>query len=285
MDLNAAAFIGRIPFRWRDAAAQFVLKVREWSAKLVRPPRPATPRTPWPLSGRLALAGAALLFAFGATVVLIDAWAVTEARHLPRWLVRTFADITEFGRSSWLLWPIGLVLIALAAVPLTDRFQSRIVEALFIRCSFLFAAIAVPGLTVSIVKRLIGRARPYATGTIDPLVYAPGAWEAKFASLPSGHATTAFAAAVAFGALWPRARLRFWAYAVLVALSRVILTAHHPSDVIVGAAVGVWGALLIRNWFAARRLGFCVLADGTVTAFPLPSRRRVQAVARAALAR
>ena len=111
------------------------------------------------------------------------------------------------------------------------------------------------------------------------------AWQAKFASLPSGHATTAFAAAVAFGALFPRARIAFWIYAMLVAVSRIVLTAHHPSDVIVGAAVGAWSALLIRNWFAARRLGFTVRSDGTVAAFPLPSRRRVQALARAAFAR
>ena len=34
--------------------------------------------------------------------------------------------------------------------------------------------------------------------------------------------------------------------------SRVVLTAHHPSDVIAGAVVGVIGALLVRDWFAAR---------------------------------
>ena len=33
-----------------------------------------------------------------------------------------------------------------------------------------------------------------------------------------------------------------WIYAVLIALSRVIVTAHHPSDVIAGAVVGAAGA-------------------------------------------
>ena len=44
-------------------------------------------------------------------------------------------------------------------------------------------------------------------------------------------------------------------YAVLIALSRLVLLAHHPSDVVAGALVGVIGAMLVRYWFAARRLG------------------------------
>ena len=44
----------------------------------------------------------------------------------------------------------------------------------------------------------------------------------------------------------------------LIALSRVVVTAHYPSDVVAGAIVGAIGALLVRDWFAARRLGFAV---------------------------
>jgi undecaprenyl-diphosphatase len=97
--------------------------------------------------------------------------------------------------------------------------------------------------------------------------------------MPSGHATTAFAAAVALGALWPRARPLLWIYAVTIALSRVIIAAHYPSDVIAGAFVGGFGALILRNFFAARRLGFAPGRDGTVRALPGPSLRRVKSVA------
>ena len=72
-----------------------------------------------------------------------------------------------------------------------------------------------------------------------------------------------------------------WIYAVLIALSRVVITAHHPSDVIGGAIVGAVGAVMVRNWLAARRLGFSVAADGSVRAMPGPSFRRIiKAVAR-----
>ena len=65
-----------------------------------------------------------------------------------------------------------------------------------------------------------------------------------------------------------------WIFAIVIALSRVIIAAHYPSDVIAGACVGGFGALLIRNYFAARRLGFVAMRDGSVHALPGPSSRR-----------
>jgi undecaprenyl-diphosphatase len=66
------------------------------------------------------------------------------------------------------------------------------------------------------------------------------------------------------GTLWPKARPILWTYAVLIAVSRVVLTAHFPSDVIAGAVVGALGALLVRDWFAARGLAFVTTPDGTI---------------------
>jgi undecaprenyl-diphosphatase len=68
-----------------------------------------------------------------------------------------------------------------------------------------------------------------------------------------------------------------WIYAATIMASRVIVMAHHPSDVIAGALVGGLGALMVRHWFAARRLGF--EANGT-RALPGPSLQRIKAVAR-----
>jgi undecaprenyl-diphosphatase len=66
-----------------------------------------------------------------------------------------------------------------------------------------------------------------------------------------------------------------WTYAVLIAVSRIVIGAHHPSDVLAGAIAGALGALLVRNWFAERRLGFAVGADGVVRPMPGPSLGRI----------
>jgi undecaprenyl-diphosphatase len=161
-----------------------------------------------------------------------------------------------------------------------SRFSRGILAAWAVRLGFVFAAIAAPSLLATVIKRLIGRARPFVAGS-DVWAYEPFNWQARYASFPSGHSTTAFAALVAIGAIFPQARALMWIYAVLIALSRVIITAHHPSDVIAGAIVGAVGAFMVRNWFAARRLGFTVGPDGSVRAMPGPSVRRIiKAVAR-----
>ena len=43
-----------------------------------------------------------------------------------------------------------------------------------------------------------------------------------------------------------------------------MLLAHHPSDVVAGALIAVVGAMLVRYWFAARRLGFAIHRDGEI---------------------
>ena len=98
---------------------------------------------------------------------------------------------------------------------------------------------------------MIGRARPLVTGVLDPTLFSPFIWRSDYASLPSGHAAAAFAVLAAFRTLWPRARAIAWIYALAIVASRVVVTAHYPTDVLAGAVVGTVGALMVRRWFAA----------------------------------
>jgi membrane-associated phospholipid phosphatase len=235
----------------------------------------------WRALLRLAVGSVAGIAIVAATMILVDAPAVTAAQRAPSWLIQVFDHITEFGKSLWFLVPIAvaLAMIALLATPALPRMSRGVLAALAVRLGFLFFAIGLPGLVFSVGKRLVGRARPFVEGTANPLIYRPLGWNVEYASLPSGHAIDAFAAAMAIGALWPRARFVLWTYAVLIAVSRVVLTAHFPSDVMVGAVVGVIGALLVRDWYAARRLAFVLCADGTVRLWPGPSLARLKRVA------
>ena len=75
-----------------------------------------------------------------------------------------------------------------------------------------------------------------------------------------------------------------WIFALVIAISRVVVNAHFPSDVVAGAVMGIVGALLVRGWFAARHLAFTVGSDAIIHRLPGPSWRRTKAVARRLLA-
>ncbi|AZM60435.1 MULTISPECIES: phosphatase PAP2 family protein [unclassified Streptomyces] len=87
------------------------------------------------------------------------------------------------------------------------------------------------------VKRVVRRPRP---AHVEPLVGTAGRH-----SFPSSHATSAAAAAVAFGALGARAVTPL---AAAVCLSRLVAGVHYPSDVAAGAALGALTARLGARW-------------------------------------
>ena len=66
-----------------------------------------------------------------------------------------------------------------------------------------------------------------------------------------------------------------WTFALVICATRVTIAVHHPTDVMVGAALGGLGALAVRNYFAARRWVFTVDGAGRVQAMPGPAPRRV----------
>ena len=180
----------------------------------------------------------------------VDAAASHWARHEPGWIWDAFEKITNFGLSGWFLIPFAAIVLWLAALvsPALSGF-AKCAHGARRPVGFLFLAIGVPGLFVAIVKRLIGRARPYVGGGghDDPFPTCRSSWRPEYASMPSGHATTAVSAAIAIGAIWPRTRLVMWLYALIIMASRVVVLAHHPSDVIAGALTGAAG----RTWCGA----------------------------------
>jgi membrane-associated phospholipid phosphatase len=251
------------------------MNLARWIGALAQAPRARPPGA----GGTAFVVFGAVLALIIASMFLFDTKAIEWARREPLWL-HDFADeITNYGRSSTFLYPFGIVLLGLAAAlsPRLSKTSQSVLAVLAVRFGFLFVAIGLPSLFATIIKRLIGRARPYVGTHDDPFAYMPFIWQPEYASMPSGHATTATAAAIAIGAVWPRLRPAMWLYALIIMASRILIFVHHPSDVLGGAVVGVIGALMVRRWFAARRLGF---SPTDLRPFAWPSWARLKMTAR-----
>ncbi len=230
----------------------------------------------------LSAAGAALV------IVLMVAFDQTEIQLMPArgtpalWPIRI---LTDFGKDEYLLIALGAALVVLALVAAGLHGTRRaLLLGLGTRVQFLFLSIAVSAFAAEILKYIIGRGRPFVGGKANPFNFVPFEGTGAYASLPSGHAVAAFALAFAASALWPRLRVFMFTYAIVILLTRLVLLAHHPSDVVAGALIGMVGAMAVRYWFAARRLAFAIRADGTIVPLPGAVSGRLKRVAHGASA-
>ena len=233
-----------------------------------------------------------LLLAFGVGLAIIflmyalDAWEIAQmpVRGTPSlWWVRI---LTDFGKDEYVLAALGALLIAIAiAAPATRGLRRSLLLGLGTRLQFVFLAVVFPVLVGEVMKWSIGRARPFVGGADAGVFnFSHFAGTPAYSSFPSGHSITAAALAFAVAAVWPRTRGVMIVYAVVILATRLVLLAHHPSDVVAGALVGVLGAMCVRYWFAARRLGFAIHRDGAIVPLIGPSSGRLKRVATGASA-
>jgi membrane-associated phospholipid phosphatase len=250
----------------RNYVVQLAGLVRLSVVQLLRPPDHARRSLAARRLGRDALlivgAGgvlvAALMFGFDVTEI-----ALMPPRGSPSvWWARA---LTDFGKDAYVLWALfaALVVTTLALPLLHGASRARLLR-FGTHFEYIFVAVLCANLVTEVLKYAIGRGRPFVGGKASAFNFVPFAGTEAYFSLPSAHAVTAFALAFAVGAIWPRTRLVMFAYAVLIAATRLALLAHHPSDVVAGAVVGILASLAVRYWFAARRLGFAIRNDGQI---------------------
>jgi membrane-associated phospholipid phosphatase len=111
------------------------------------------------------------------------------------------------------------------------------------------AVLFAQGITY-VLKGFVGRGRPFLSNGRDPddFVFARGFRSGDWTSFPSGHSSTAFAAASAVTnettRWWPRSVWvvgpLMYAGATAVGLSRMYHSRHWASDVVIGAAIGTF---------------------------------------------
>lgn len=200
---------------------------------------------------RLSVLGLLTLVAAGVKVaedvVADESGPVDEAilwwlrEQVPAALGGFFGGVTRSG-SATVLIPLAVVAAAVLLLA-RRRFEAALLVA---------STVAATGV-VYVLKTIVGRARP-------------ALWETQWywgSSFPSGHtlSTAAFstAAALCVAHLAPRyaraAMLLAFTWTAFVALSRLVLGVHWPSDVLVAACIGVFIPLSVSVVVDLRRGG------------------------------
>jgi membrane-associated phospholipid phosphatase len=244
----------------------FFTLLRRSVTQLVRPAsNPRSAEAARRLGRDVALVTVVLGIAIIALMFAVDEWEIAEMPSRGTAGLLPVRILTDFGKAANVLWSLAaLLLVTAAVIPLMrGRWRTRLMR-LGTRLQFLFLAVLVPVLSGEIIKWIVGRGRPFVGGKANAFNFSHFAGSEAYASFPSAHAITAFALASAVSALWPRAWIAMSIYAVAIASTRLVLLAHHPSDVVGGALIGVVGAMCVRYWFAVRRLGFGIGGDGAI---------------------
>jgi membrane-associated phospholipid phosphatase len=220
---------------------------------------------PHPRYRRRLLAGAAVLACLGIAALSIDLpvaqWCKTG--RIPKELLRVLNFSEVFAHSSGVT---ALMLTVLSLDPSLRfpsfrwpaiRWPSYQPTAAQERFARMVCGTAAGGLIVDVIKLLVDRVRPRAADLVaeasvfstfgDSLLQVAHASHSDVNSFPSGHAAVAAGFAAALAWRYPRGWFAFSTFAVCAALQRVATSAHYPSDICFGAAIGLLGAAIFLD--------------------------------------
>ncbi len=167
-----------------------------------------------------------------AVMAWIESWRTGEVVRLATWL-------SHLGKFH--LIPLGLVV----GIWLWSEFRHRTDGRIALGAAVV--AMIWAGIIVQLPKFIFGRPRPHFN-LPDQFAWFHPEWN----SFPSGHAAHWFALVGALWAYSPRLSLMVTPLAVIVSFARVVALAHYPSDIIAGAAFGLFFGLFFG--FSARTI-------------------------------
>lgn len=104
----------------------------------------------------------------------------------------------------------------------------------------LFSLLLCACVTSGVIKPMADRLRPYEVKQM--LIYIPMPMGASF---PSGHTSSSFAAAFSIFLWHKKESVPAFIVAVLIAFSRMYFYVHFPTDVLIGALIGVLSAFAV----------------------------------------
>lgn len=143
----------------------------------------------------------------------------------------------------WIL--IGVLLMR---TPKTRKFGATLIFAMLLEFVIVYC-----------LKFAVDRPRPFVTYEIDALITAFSS-----TSFPSGHTAQLFCAATVIGIFRREYAIPMFVLAFTVAVSRMYLYAHYPTDVLAGAIIGIVAALVTIEYVmrSQRITVFVKIRDG-----------------------
>jgi undecaprenyl-diphosphatase len=171
------------------------------------------------------------------------------------WLERTRARWVDRDR-RWVAvchrcanWPLVVLALVLASRLGNGPLWYALIALLPLVGGPTGTACALQMLGVGTLNMAIYRYIKRRTCRLRPFVSCPGIRACTAAlddfSFPSGHTLHAVAFSIVLGFHYPWAAWIVGPFALLVAASRMVLGLHYPSDVAVGAAIGVVSAVAV----------------------------------------
>jgi membrane-associated phospholipid phosphatase len=164
-----------------------------------------------------------------------------------------FSFVSRYGD-----WP-ELMLLGILGFYIARRYQSARWERIFLVAMI---ASTLAGAVTNTLRLTTGRTRPRVSPGMEQAWHGPyyhGKWtvgRSEFNSFPSGHTATAFGFAIIIFFANPIWGIVALFLAALISLSRLVLGAHHPSDLIaammISAGIAYFLWIYINNRFSQR---------------------------------
>ncbi|WP_425516466.1 phosphatase PAP2 family protein [Ornithinibacillus massiliensis] len=141
-----------------------------------------------------------------------------------------FRKITHMGGATFTILTVLLLILFTSGVEQMTAIASAL-------------SLTISHIPVALVKKLCPRKRPYLVLQNSRVLENP----LTDCSFPSGHTTAIFSIITPFILLFPLFSIALIPIAFLVAISRVYLGLHYPSDVLVGSLLGISSGVICFN--------------------------------------